>query len=153
MLYGPADGAKYPQFRHAFSFPFLCRGRRVSISNYYICITLYSWTIPFWVSSGGGCQLTRIAVPFPSFFDTVTLWGGALGAIVLKIGYIMSIWEHSRQTQHLKSSNNYVKSMSICQNVNIPICFKKVSHSSLNSPNWFKFLLNIAKLFVIMHFP
>ena len=45
--------------------------------------TLYSWTIPFWVSSGGGCQLTRIAVPFPSFFDTVTLWGGALGAIKL----------------------------------------------------------------------
>lgn len=43
--------------------------------------TLYSWTIPFWLSSGGGCQVTTIAVPFPSFLVTETLWGGALGAV------------------------------------------------------------------------
>ena len=52
---------------------FFVGGDRCSSVNYYTCITLYSWTIPFCVSSGGGCQLTRIAVPFPSFLDTVTL--------------------------------------------------------------------------------
>ena len=46
--------------------------------------TLYSWTIPFWLSSGGGCQVTTIAVPFPSFLVTETLWGGALGAVCLE---------------------------------------------------------------------
>lgn len=56
--------------------PTLCQG-------IYASITLYSWTIPFWLSSGGGCQVTTIAVPFPSFLVTETLWGGALGAVCL----------------------------------------------------------------------
>lgn len=47
---------------------------------FFVCFTLYSWTIPFCSSSGGGCQETTMAVPLSPLSATVTSRGGALGA-------------------------------------------------------------------------
>lgn len=44
--------------------------------------TLYSCTMPFCSSSGGGCQDTRIAVPLSPLPVKVTPRGAALGAAI-----------------------------------------------------------------------
>lgn len=48
-----------------------------------VVCTLYSCTTPFCSSSGGGCQVTRIAVPLSPLPVTVTSLGAPLGAAII----------------------------------------------------------------------